>query len=155
LERTLATIKSLSKGKIITVFGCGGDRDRLKRPLMGAVSGKYSDLSIITSDNPRTEDPNTIIEGIEEGIKRLGIRKYCVDDLTVNSCKKGYVTVVDRLRAIRFAIDIAKYQDTVLIAGKGHEDYQIVGNEKIPFDDRQEARNAISERVKRRALLNV
>ena len=137
------------------MFGCGGDRDRLKRPLMGAVSGKYSDLSIITSDNPRTEDPNTIIEGIEEGIKRLGIRKYCVDDLTVNSCKKGYVTVVDRLRAIRFAIDIAKYQDTVLIAGKGHEDYQIVGNEKIPFDDRQEARNAISERVKRRALLNV
>jgi len=155
LERTLATIKSLSKGKIITVFGCGGDRDRLKRPLMGAVSGKYSDLSIITSDNLRTEDPNTIIEGIEEGIKRLGIRKYCVDDLTVNSCKKGYVTVVDRLRAIRFAIDIAKYQDTVLIAGKGHEDYQIVGNEKIPFDDRQEARNTISERVKRRALLNV
>jgi UDP-N-acetylmuramoyl-L-alanyl-D-glutamate--2,6-diaminopimelate ligase len=122
---------------------------------MGAVSGKYSDLSIITSDNPRTEDPNTIIEGIEEGIKRLGIRKYYVDDLTVNSCKKGYVTVVDRLRAIRLAIDMAKNQDTVLIAGKGHEDYQIVGNEKIPFDDRQEARKAISEREKRRGILNV
>ncbi|MFH2013074.1 MAG: UDP-N-acetylmuramoyl-L-alanyl-D-glutamate--2,6-diaminopimelate ligase [Pseudomonadota bacterium] len=154
LERTLTTIKGLSKGRIITVFGCGGDRDRLKRPLMGAVSGKYSDLSIITSDNPRTEDPNSIISGIEEGIKGLGIKKYYMGDLIVNFYEKGYVIVSDRRQAIRLAIDIARRKDTILIAGKGHEDYQIIGSEKIPFDDRQEAKNAISEIWKGRAILN-
>ena len=152
LERTLSTIKGLSKGKIITVFGCGGDRDRLKRPLMGAVSGKYSDLSIITSDNPRTEDPYTIIEGIEEGIKGLGLKEYSVKDLAGNFYEKGYVIVVDRLQAIKLAINTAKNQDTVLIAGKGHEDYQIIGSEKRPFDDRQEAINAVSERWNRRSI---
>lgn len=149
LERTLATVKSLSKGRIITVFGCGGDRDRLKRPVMGAVSAKYSDLSIITSDNPRTEDPHAIIGEIEEGVKREGIRRYCLTDLTANFCQKGYMTLVDRRQAIRYAISIARPQDTVLIAGKGHEDYQILGNKKITFDDREEARNAIAERERR------
>jgi UDP-N-acetylmuramoyl-L-alanyl-D-glutamate--2,6-diaminopimelate ligase len=148
LKRALETISRISKGRIITVFGCGGDRDRLKRPIMGAISGKYSDLSIITSDNPRTENPNTIIEEIKEGIKDSGAREYHHTDSTGNFSQKGYITIVDRLKAIRFAIDMAKPKDTVLIAGKGHEDYQIVGNKRTPFNDRQEARNAIAEREK-------
>ncbi|MFH1623960.1 MAG: cyanophycin synthetase, partial [Pseudomonadota bacterium] len=134
--------------------GCGGDRDRLKRPLMGAVSGKYSDLSIITSDNPRTEDPYAIIAEIEKGIKELRIREYSANDLTGDFCQKGYVTVVDRLRAIKLAIRVVGPKDTVLIAGKGHEDYQIVGSRKIRFDDRQEARNAVAEKGKWRSLVN-
>ena len=148
LKRTLETIRGLSKGRIITVFGCGGDRDRLKRPIMGAISGKYSDLSIITSDNPRTEDPDTIIEEIKEGMKGSGAREYHRTDSTGNFSQKGYSTIVERLEAIRFAIDTAKPRDTVLIAGKGHEDYQIVGDKRTPFDDRKEARNAIAQREK-------
>ena len=148
LKRALEAIKRISKGRIITVFGCGGDRDRLKRPIMGAISAKYSDLSIITSDNPRTEDPNTIIEEIKEGMKDSEAREYHLTDSTGNFSQKGYIAIVDRLEAIRFAIDTAKPQDTVLIAGKGHEDYQIVGNNRRPFNDRKEARNAIAQREK-------
>ncbi len=149
LERTLTTLKRLSTGRILTVFGCGGDRDRLKRPIMGAVSGKYSNLSIITSDNPRTEDPRVIIREIEEGIKKLGIREHSSTDSNLNCYQKGYITFVDRREAIKFAISMAGPQDTVLIAGKGHEDYQILGHRKSPFDDREVARNAIAERGKR------
>ncbi|MDY6854338.1 MAG: UDP-N-acetylmuramoyl-L-alanyl-D-glutamate--2,6-diaminopimelate ligase [Thermodesulfobacteriota bacterium] len=152
LKRTLETIKSISKGRIITVFGCGGDRDKLKRPIMGAISGKYSDLSIITSDNPRTENPNTIIEAIKEGMEGSGAREYNQMDSMGNFSQKGYITIVDRLEAIRFAIDTAKPRDTVLIAGKGHEDYQITGDKRTPFNDRKEARNAIAQREKALSL---
>ena len=154
LERTLTAIRDLSKGRIITVFGCGGDRDRLKRPLMGAISGKYSDLSIITSDNPRTEDPNSIINEIEEGIKKLRIKKHRSSDLTANFHQKSYTTIVERQEAIKCAIDLANPQDTVLIAGKGHENYQILGDKRIAFDDRQVAKNALTAREKRRSLHN-
>ena len=152
LERTLVTLNTLSSGRIITVFGCGGDRDRLKRPLMGGISGKYSDLSIVTSDNPRTEDPDTIICEIEEGLKRSGVKKLTPSELIKGSCQKGYIAIVNRGEAIRYAIDAARAQDTVLIAGKGHEDYQIVGEKRITFDDRQEARNVIAEKEKRASL---
>jgi len=154
LERILTSIKSLSKGRIITVFGCGGDRDRLKRPLMGAVSGRYSDFSIITSDNPRTEDPNIIIGEIEEGMKKTGARAYSSIDSTSDSYERGYTTLVDRHEAISVAIGLARPQDTVLIAGKGHEDYQILGDKKVSFDDRREAIKAIDKRRKRRHDLN-
>ena len=125
LEKVLTTIRSLGpRGKIITVFGCGGDRDRLKRHPMGHIAVKLSDSVVVTSDNPRSEDPNSIIEEILSGIPvsmRTGVR---VDS--------------DRSRAIRQAISMARDGDIVLIAGKGHETYQIVGKEKHHFDDREE-----------------
>jgi UDP-N-acetylmuramoyl-L-alanyl-D-glutamate--2,6-diaminopimelate ligase len=132
-------------GKTITVFGCGGDRDRTKRPLMGEMAGKYSDLSILTSDNPRTEDPLAIMNEVEAGLKRLSLEEWSSDGLSRWREKKGYFKVPDRREAIRTAIRLAQPSDTVLIAGKGHEDYQIIGKKKYPFDDRVEARKAMGE----------
>ena len=150
LERALKGLKNIlkdlpEKGKVITVFGCGGDRDRTKRPLMGEVAGKYSDLTIITSDNPRTEDPLGIIEEVEKGLAPLPIEKWSLDRLDSWRSKKGYLKIPDRREAIRVAIRLARAHDTLLIAGKGHEDYQIIGKEKIPFDDRIEAKKALEE----------
>jgi UDP-N-acetylmuramoyl-L-alanyl-D-glutamate--2,6-diaminopimelate ligase len=142
LERALLGLRSILEsrpqkhGKMITVFGCGGDRDRTKRPLMGQVAGKYSDLAILTSDNPRTEDPLTILEEVEKGLKSLPIKEWGPNEIKLWRSKKGYLKVADRKEAIRMAIRLAQPLDVVLIAGKGHEDYQIVGKKKFPFDDR-------------------
>jgi UDP-N-acetylmuramoyl-L-alanyl-D-glutamate--2,6-diaminopimelate ligase len=147
LERVLLGIRNIQEdGKIITVFGCGGDRDRTKRPLMGAVAGKYSDLAILTSDNPRTEDPRAIMDEVEKGFKSLPLEEWPRNDMGSWRSKKGYLKVSDRREAIRMAIRLAEPRDTVLIAGKGHEDYQIIGKQTFPFDDRVEAQKALEER---------
>ena len=144
-RRHAASTESVGSGKVITVFGCGGDRDRTKRPLMGEVAGKYSDLAILTSDNPRTEDPLGIIEEAEKGLKRLDLEEWQRPPGEVWRTRKGYLKITDRREAIRVAIQLARPSDTVLIAGKGHEDYQIIGKKKFPFDDRIEARKALGE----------
>ena len=122
LENILNTVKEFAKGDIITVFGCGGDRDKIKRPLMGKISQKLSDICIITSDNPRNEDPNLIIEDILSGLDK---------DI------KNYKVIIDRKEAIEEAIKIAKKDDIIIIAGKGHENYQIIGKNKYHFDDKE------------------
>lgn len=132
LENVLKTIKTFVMGRIITVFGCGGDRDRKKRPMMGEIASKLSDYCIITSDNPRSEDPEAIIEEIERGI--------------INN---NYEKVVDRREAIARAIDMAKKGDVVLIAGKGHEDYQILKDRVIHFNDREVAAEFLTKRRQR------
>ena len=131
--------------KIVTVFGCGGDRDRTKRPMMGEVAGRASDLVILTSDNPRTEDPLAILGEIESGVRRVGLEQWAPDDSRAWREKKGYLKVSDRREAIRMAVRLAQPLDVLLIAGKGHEDYQIVGTKKSPFDDRVEVRRALEE----------
>ncbi|RDY23847.1 UDP-N-acetylmuramoyl-L-alanyl-D-glutamate--2,6-diaminopimelate ligase [Romboutsia maritimum] len=131
LKNILSTVREFSKGKIITVFGCGGDRDKTKRPIMGNISQEYSDILIITSDNPRNENPIKIIEEIMSGI---------------NKDKENYMIIEDRKQAIKRAINIAKPKDIVIIAGKGHENYQIIGDVKYYFDDREIARECIKEK---------
>jgi len=151
LERVLTALIELRnqtgpKGKVITVFGCGGDRDRTKRPLMAEVAGRLSDLVILTSDNPRTEDPLAIIEEAEVGFHSIGVKKLNPEGTDLRGSTKGYLLIPDRREAIRMAIRLASSPDTILIAGKGHEDYQIIGKERFPFDDRIEARKALEER---------
>ncbi len=146
LERILRTMGDLKGGgRIITVFGCGGDRDRGKRPRMGAIAGRHSDLAVITSDNPRTEDSAAIIKEIEQGMRADSIRELDREELTGGLRDKGYVKVLERREAIRLAIKLAKAGDVVLVAGKGHEDYQIIGRERLPFDDRYEIKEALKE----------
>jgi UDP-N-acetylmuramyl tripeptide synthase len=151
LERVLVGLKNVLKsapqgnGKMITVFGCGGDRDRTKRPLMGKVAATYSDLSILTSDNPRTEDPLAIMKEVEMGFQSLFLFEWHRDEIASWRSKKGYLKVPDRREAIRMAIRLAQPSDTVLIAGKGHEDYQIIGKQKFPLDDHIEAKKALEE----------
>ncbi|MGH9946896.1 MAG: UDP-N-acetylmuramoyl-L-alanyl-D-glutamate--2,6-diaminopimelate ligase [Pyrinomonadaceae bacterium] len=132
LLNTLQTARELTNGRIITVFGCGGDRDKSKREPMGRVAGENSDLVFITSDNPRTEDPMTIIEQVEAGVKNSDVE---------------YFAISDRRHAIDKAIAIAQKDDVVIIAGKGHETYQIIGNEKFHFDDHEVAAEAIAKRA--------
>jgi UDP-N-acetylmuramyl-tripeptide synthetase len=129
LLNTLQTARELTAGRIITVFGCGGDRDKTKRAPMGEVAGQNSDLAIVTSDNPRNEDPLQIIAEIEAGLKPTG-------------CE--YKIVPDRREAIFQAVKSAQAGDVVIIAGKGHETYQIVGNDKFHFDDREAAADALA-----------
>jgi len=146
LENVLSALSTLGGGRLITVFGCGGDRDRGKRPVMGEIAVRMSDLAVVTSDNPRTEDPARIIDDILEGIRPLGVREYAGGEPTGSPLsEKGYLVEPDRRRAIRLAIRAARPKDIVLIAGKGHEDYQIVGTVKHHFDDREEARAALKE----------
>lgn len=132
LENVLRTARQLTEGRLITVYGCGGERDRGKRPLMGHIAAKYSDFQIITSDNPRTEEPTKIIEDIVAGFQPL-------------AGQDNYLVEQDRRTAIGLAVGLAKHNDVVIIAGKGHEDYQIIGSQKFPFDDRQEVILAIKE----------
>jgi len=152
LERALLGLKGIlengpqNDGKMITLFGCGGDRDRTKRPLMGEVAGRYSDLAILTSDNPRTEDPLAILNEVEKGLKSLPIKVWDRNEIKFWRTQKGYLKVPDRREAIRMAIRLAQPSDTVLIAGKGHEDYQIIGKKKFPFDDLIEAKKALEEK---------
>jgi len=135
LLRLLTTAQTLKTDRIITVFGCGGDRDRGKRPKMGRAAVEYSDVVILTSDNPRTEDPMTILHEVEIGVRDALTRRNHVQ----------YRLVPDRREAIGAAIREARRGDMVLIAGKGHEDYQIIGTKKFHFDDREVAREAIQQ----------
>jgi UDP-N-acetylmuramoyl-L-alanyl-D-glutamate--2,6-diaminopimelate ligase len=112
---------------------------------MGKVAATYSDLSILTSDNPRTEDPLAIMNEVEMGFKSLSLLEWHRDEIGSWRSKKGYLKVLDRREAIRMAIRLAQPSDTVLIAGKGHEDYQIIGKQKFPFDDHIEAKKALEE----------
>ena len=146
LLKTMQTLKPLAEGKLITVFGCGGDRDKGKRYDMGLAAGQQSDLVVITSDNPRSEDPAVIIEQVEKGTRESGLPKATWSSPRPASSERGYVIEADRRKAIRMAVGMAGSQDLVLIAGKGHEDYQIVGGERRHFDDREEAGLAASER---------
>jgi UDP-N-acetylmuramoyl-L-alanyl-D-glutamate--2,6-diaminopimelate ligase len=136
LRNLLETARPLALGRLITVFGCGGDRDRTKRPLMGAVAGRLSDLIVITSDNPRSEDPNRIIEEVQRGI---------TPD-TRRDSTQSLLTIVDRRAAISKAIELASAGDVVLVAGKGHENYQVIGDRTLPFDDVAVAREALARR---------
>ena len=133
LLNVLRTAREVTTGKIITVFGCGGDRDGSKRAPMGEAAGSLSDVVILTSDNPRTEDPEKILADAEIGIQKTG---------------KPYRKIADRREAIYAAISEARSNDLVLIAGKGHEDYQIIGREVFHFDDKEVAREALAERAR-------
>ena len=130
LENILKAVKSYTRGRVISVFGCGGDRDSGKRPIMGEISGRIADYTIITSDNPRTEDPEKIVNQIEEGIKKT---------------KGKYEVVVDRQEAIEKAIKMANDKDIIILAGKGHEPYQEINGVKYPFDERIIVRDIISK----------
>lgn len=151
LERVLLGLREIlmnehpKSGKIIAVFGCGGDRDRTKRPLMGEVVGRYCDLAVVTSDNPRTEDPFVIMGEVEAGLKSIPLEEWGREEIKAWRSKKGYLKIPDRREAIQMAIRIAQPLDVILIAGKGHEDYQIIGKRKFPFDDRVEATKALEE----------
>jgi UDP-N-acetylmuramoyl-L-alanyl-D-glutamate--2,6-diaminopimelate ligase/murE/murF fusion protein len=145
LDHALVALRAVCGGRLICLFGCGGDRDRGKRPQMGELAAKRSDLAIVTSDNPRTEDPHRIIEEIVAGIAPLGLYRYEPQELAAGFDKTGYAVEADRRRAIALAASCTGTGDTVLIAGKGHETYQIIGGRKIDFDDRKEAQQAFSQ----------
>jgi len=121
LESILSAVKSYTRGSVISVFGCGGDRDSGKRPIMGEISGRIADYTIITSDNPRTEDPEQIVKEVEEGIKKTHGK---------------YICIVDRREAIKHALSMAGKKDIIVLAGKGHEPYQEINGKKYPFDER-------------------
>ena len=128
LENILKSVNELKTRRVISVFGCGGDRDRTKRPVMGRIAEKFSDFTIVTSDNPRTENPNEIIKEIIAGFQR-----------------ENHVIEPDRAKAIEIAVQNAEKDDIIVIAGKGHENYQIIGREKIHFDDREAVQNAVAK----------
>ena len=130
LEKILSAVKIYTKGRVISVFGCGGDRDKNKRPMMGEVSGRVADYTIITSDNPRTENPEEIVKDIEEGIKKTNGKYECI---------------VDRKEAIRKAIKMANKRDMIVLAGKGHEQYQEINKKREPFDESEIVNNIIEE----------
>ena len=131
LQSILETAKKYTQGRVICVFGCGGDRDKTKRPIMGEISGKYADYTIITSDNPRSEDPEEIIKEIEDGIKNT---------------KNEYKTITNRKEAIEYAINMANKRDLIVLAGKGHETYQEINGEKYPFDEREVVKELIKNK---------
>ena len=133
LQNALETARQIARKRILVVFGCGGDRDRTKRPIMGRIAAELADVVIATSDNPRSEDPEAILAQVEEGVlESLG--------------SKTHEKITDRRTAIFRAVEMAEPQDIILIAGKGHEDYQILADRTIHFDDREVAREAILAR---------
>ena len=144
LLKAFKAVGPLAEGKLISVFGCGGDRDKGKRYEMGFIAGQMSDLVIITSDNPRGENPLTIIEQIERGVVQAG-KNRLGETAPGQGVEPGYVIEADRRAAIGKAVTMAGERDLVLIAGKGHEDYQIIGNERRHFDDREETVLAASK----------
>ena len=143
LERAAQTARRLTEKRLICVFGCGGDRDRGKRPLMAKAAAEYSDLIVVTSDNPRSEQPMRIIEDAVAGLEGLPEIDPDLDEPPEKT--PAYTVSEDRRQAIRIAVRWAREGDLVLIAGKGHETYQIIGGERLPFDDREVARIAIEE----------
>ena len=145
IAKLLEAVRPLCTGRLITVFGCGGDRDSTKRPLMAAAVALGTDMAILTSDNPRTEDPQKILREIESGLGALA--KWGTEDLV--EMDSSYTVIPNRKEAIHSAIRMARAEDTVVLAGKGHEDYQIIGTRKLPFDDRREAAQALSNRKKK------
>ncbi len=140
LQAVLETLRPLAKGRLICVFGCGGDRDRGKRPIMGEIAGRLSDIPILTSDNPRTEAPLAIIREVEAGLVAAGLVR-----IDPGQPGAGYVVEPDRRGAIAISLTLAQPGDVVLIAGKGHEDYQLVGNRVLHFDDREVVRELTAE----------
>lgn len=134
LENILQTARELGKKRLICVFGCGGDRDRGKRPLMGEIAARYSDFCVVTSDNPRSEEPYAIIAEIIPGMDKVE--------------KSRYAIIADRREAIRHAIHLARTGDLVVIAGKGHENYQLVKDQVLEFDDRKVAAEFLRGKVK-------
>jgi UDP-N-acetylmuramoyl-L-alanyl-D-glutamate--2,6-diaminopimelate ligase len=140
LRNLLETARPLAPRRLVTVFGCGGDRDRTKRPLMGMVAERLSDVVVITSDNPRTEDPQRIIDEIKRGIPAATQTTGRSPDIRA---------IVDRREAIEQAVELSGPGDLVLIAGKGHEKYQQIGDRVLPFDDGEVARGALARRRKR------
>ncbi|NLI81187.1 MAG: UDP-N-acetylmuramoyl-L-alanyl-D-glutamate--2,6-diaminopimelate ligase [Deltaproteobacteria bacterium] len=139
MEKSLGCLREMTRGRLIVVFGCGGDRDRGKRPLMGAVAARFGDLVILTSDNPRSERPEDILAEIEPGVVHEGVA-YCPPD-EGETVDRGYTVEVDRRRGIEIALSWARPGDTVFIGGKCHETYQIVGGDTLPFDDRRVVRD--------------
>ena len=132
LENILKSVNEIKTKRIITVFGCGGDREREKRPVMGRIAEKFSDLAVVTSDNPRTEKPEEIIREIVAGLQQ-----------------DNHIIEIDRAKAIEIAVQNAQKDDIIVIAGKGHENYQIIGREKIHFDDREAVQNAMAKLISR------
>ena len=139
LENAVSALKEIAPARIICVFGCGGDRDKKKRPLMGEIVARLCDLSIVTSDNPRTENPAAIIDQILPGVRQTDGLEYSTIDLKTGFKEKGYAVEPDRRRAIELGILASRPEDAVIIAGKGHETYQILGTSVVAFDDREEA----------------
>lgn len=146
LVNIISSLRPLCRGRLIVVFGCGGDRDNSKRKPMGEVAAQGADLCVVTSDNPRTEDPEDIVQQVVEGVV-LYQSKIPASQVSRDK-DSGYAVEIDRRKAIQLAITWAKPDDIVLIAGKGHEDYQIVGHTKYPFDDRRIAQQCIEERTR-------
>ncbi len=132
LERAIRALRPLARGRLIVLFGCGGDRDRRKRPVMGRIAARGADLAIVTSDNPRSEDPDQIIDEIEEGMGGI-----------------AHLRITDRREAITRALQVLQPGDCLLLAGKGHETYQIIGDARLPLDEREVVRGVLSERVRR------
>ncbi len=130
LENILNTVKDYAPGRVVSVFGCGGDRDRTKRPMMGEISGNIADITVVTSDNPRTEDPEAIVNDIEEGLKKSGGK---------------YIKIVDRREAIKYALNNALAGDVIVLAGKGHETYQTFKDKTIHFDEREVVAEILGE----------
>jgi UDP-N-acetylmuramoyl-L-alanyl-D-glutamate--2,6-diaminopimelate ligase len=130
LENILSTFDELKKGRLVCLFGCGGDRDKTKRPIMGSIAAKIADFVIVTSDNPRSEDPNLIINDILQGMKNN---------------KTPYVVLENRKEAIKYAVQNAKKDDIIVLAGKGHETYQILADGKIHLDEREVIAQALAE----------
>ena len=130
LENVLRSVRDFCKGRLISVFGCGGDRDPMKRPIMGKIGVELSDIAVITSDNPRTEPPMAIIKDILKGVKP----EY-----------GEYIVIEDRRKAIRYAMDIAEKNDIIVLAGKGHETYQDIGGQKHHLDEREEVAAHLKE----------
>ena len=145
LENVLRALKQLARGRLVCVVGCGGDRDRGKRPLMGGIAVRHADVVLITSDNPRTEDPEAIVAAVAEGAAEAGGQLRALPELFCQQTPvQGFTVMLDRRQAIAAACSLAASGDTVLVAGKGHEDYQILGTEKIFFDDRLEVANGLA-----------
>ena len=140
VDKLLSAVRPLATGRLITLFGCGGDRDRAKRPMMAEAVARHSDRVVATSDNPRTEDPGQILDDVEVGLR--GLTRVEPDDL--DGSEASYAVEIDRRAAIDLAVRVARAGDTVVLAGKGHEDYQIIGRNKLPFDDREEAGRALA-----------
>ncbi|MGE4558954.1 MAG: UDP-N-acetylmuramoyl-L-alanyl-D-glutamate--2,6-diaminopimelate ligase, partial [Desulfobulbus sp.] len=144
LENVLQTLRALAPGRLLCLFGCGGDRDRGKRPLMGEMAGQYADVVIVTSDNPRSEDPDTIISEIIPGVEKSGKPRQAASALlTATVPGQGFAVIANRHDAIAVACSLAAPADSILIAGKGHENYQIAGGERHFFDDCREAANGL------------
>ena len=142
LRRAIEAMQALAPQRILTIFGCGGDRDRSKRPVMAEVAARGSDIAIATSDNPRSEDPEQILDDVRSGLVKVHEHEWSKAEAK-NAIGKGCVVISDRREAIQFAVEILRPGDLLLVAGKGHEDYQILGTGRIHFDDREELRKAL------------